>query len=206
MQFKFDTYRQWVLCLGLLITAAFASGQSEVDLDSLIDGEIVRGVVYEGDTLMFANLGMASVKARLFEDDEEWDYYKKTRRRANKVYPYAVKALEVFRKIEDFSKDAKKRQRKKYIKSLQKELKSEFEDPLRNLSKSQGKVLVEMIERELYISMFKLIKELKGGFKANTWTFAGKFLGYKLKKPYDPEDDPILELVLSRFDLSQAGK
>ncbi|MEO1436597.1 MAG: DUF4294 domain-containing protein [Bacteroidota bacterium] len=177
-----------------------------MDIDSLINGEIVKGIVHNGDTLMIAHLGTASVKARLFEDDEEWDYYKKTRRRANKVYPYAVKALEVFQKIEDFSKDAKKRQRKKYIKSLQKELKEEFEEPLRNLSKSQGKVLVEMIERELDTSMFKLIKELKGGFKANTWTFAGKFLGYKLKKTYDPEEDPILELVLSRFDLSHVGQ
>ena len=97
-----------------------------------------------------------------------------------KVYPYAVEAIDVFRKVEEFSKDARKRERKKYIKALQKELKNKYEDPLRNLTKTQGKILTEMIERELDISTYQLIRELKGGVKASFWSSVGRFWGYRL--------------------------
>ncbi|MEM6379855.1 MAG: DUF4294 domain-containing protein [Bacteroidota bacterium] len=189
------------------LVSSLSLAQDSLSVNELIDGDILKGFVSDGDTLMFSTLAEASIStARLFETEEDRKYYRLTKRRANKVYPYAVKALEVFKKIETYSKDAKKRQRKKYIKSLQKELKTEFEIPLRNLSKSQGRILVEMIERELDTSMFKLIKELKGGFKANTWTFAGKFYGYRLKQTYDPTEDEILEYVLTKFDLSHVGQ
>lgn len=199
-----SAFRQIGLLMFVFFTCSvIVKAQEDQDIDLLVNGQIVKGLVQNGDTIMLSTLQEASIRMpQHFASKEERSYYNVTRRRAVKVYPYAVEAIKIFRKIEDFSKDSKKRQRKKYIKGLQKELKEDFEKPLKNLSKSQGKILIEMVERELDTSMFKLIRELKGGFKANSWTFAGKFYGYKLKKKYNPEDDPILEMVLSTFDIS----
>ncbi len=168
-----------------------------------IEGEIVKILISGDDTLMIADLEDVNViSPASFKDNEEYRYYLKTRYRAAKVYPYAVEAIKVFREIEEFSKDTRKREKKKYIRKLQKDLSEKFEKPLKNLSRSQGRVLVEMIEREVGVSTFKVIKEIKGGFKATYWHNLGKFFGYNLKKPYDPEEDHILEMVLKSFDIS----
>jgi len=85
---------------------------------------------------------------------------------------------------------------------LQRELKKEFEDPLKNLSKTQGRILVHMIERELDTPLHFLIKELKGGLTATYWSTAGSFFGYHLKRGYIEGEDPIMDIVLADFDVT----
>ncbi len=189
----------------ILLLMATAYGQDE-EIDVEIDGQIVKMMIFGEDTLLVADLDDVEVESpRSFKNNEDYRYWRKCRYHARKVYPYAVEAIEVFRKVEAFSKDSKRRERKKYIKSLQKELKAKYEDPLKNLTKTQGKILTEMIERELDISTFDLIRELKGGVKASFWSGVGRFWGYRLKEKYNPEDDPILESVLQTFKFPKSS-
>ncbi|MEM7102319.1 MAG: DUF4294 domain-containing protein [Bacteroidota bacterium] len=197
------TYLRTTLFLFAMAISAFGYSQDEKTEKVEIDGEVFQVLIENNDTIILASLTDVSfAMPKEFKSKEEARHFRLTRARAVKVYPYAVKAIAVFRDIQEFSKDHKKRQNKKYIKQLHKDLREEFQKPLKNLSRSQGKVLVEMIERELGISTFKLIKQLKGGFKAVYWNNAAKLFGYKLKKGYDPEEDPILEMVLATFDIS----
>jgi len=115
-----------------------------------IQGQVVKYMVVDGDTLIVADLEEAKVAIpRKFKDNDEYRHYLRMRYHATKVYPYAVEAIKVFREVEYWSQDKKKRQRKKHIKRLQKDLKEKFEDPLKNLTRTQGRILVEMIEREI---------------------------------------------------------
>ena len=95
-----------------------------------------------------------------------------------------------------------KRERRKYIKKLQKELKEKFEDPLKKMSKTQGKVLIAMIERELDVPIYDLIKDLRGGLTARYWATLAGFYGHRLKKKYTVGEDRILDMVLDDFDIS----
>lgn len=168
-----------------------------------IDGQIVSILIQNGDTIIIADLDDVSVKSpRKFKDNDEYRYYLRMKYHAAKVYPYAVEAVKVFREVEYWSQDKKKRQRKKHIKRLQKDLKEKFENPLKNLTKTQGHILVEMVERETGANTFRIIKSLKGGVKAAWWHNLGKIWGYDLKEGYIPENDPILESILSTFDVS----
>ena len=96
----------------------------------------------------------------------------------------------------------KKRKRKKHIKRLQKELKKEFKEPLKKLTKTQGLILVKMIEKELDTPFYKLVKGLRGGMTAAYWNQLGKLYGYQLKDKYTPGEDPILDAVLNDLDIS----
>ena len=96
----------------------------------------------------------------------------------------------------------KKRKRKKYLKSLSKDLTREFEEPLKKLSKTQGKIMVEMIERELGSSLFDLIKMTRGKLNAFYWNQSSKLYGYRLKEVYTVGQNPILDVVLQDFDIS----
>ena len=190
------------LVLGCLISA---TAQSDTLSGNKIRfaGEIVEARVENGDTIIIANLDEATVNSfRNFESDTQFRMYNKYRRYAAMVYPYAVESIRIFRKIEKETADMKNRKRKKYIKELQKDLKKEFTDPLKSLSRTQGKILIKMIEYELDTPMYELLKDVKGGFSAYYWQSAGKLYGYDLKEGYIPGEDAILDAILADFDIS----
>ncbi len=169
-----------------------------------IDGQIVRFMVDEnGDTLFISTLDEMSISSpRKFDSDEEYKRYMLYRRYALKVFPYAKEAIRIHREVEEETKQMKKRKLKKYMKEKTDELKTEFEDPLRQLTKTQGKILVKMIERELDIPMYDLIKDLRGPMTATYWNTFSKFYGHRLKDGYIVGEDPILDAVLNDLNIS----
>jgi hypothetical protein len=168
-----------------------------------INGKVMSAIIIEGDTLILAELDDVSVTSpREFGSVEEYQKYMRYRRYANTVYPYAVEAIKIFRQVEYETSTLSRRQQKKHNKQLQKELKEEFSDPLKQLSRTQGYILTKMIERELDKPMYELIKGLRGGFTAGYWNQFGKFYGYQLKDKYEEGIDPILDAVLQDFDIS----
>jgi hypothetical protein len=95
-----------------------------------------------------------------------------------------------------------KREQKKRISELEVELTKEFEEPLKNLTKLQGKIMIKMIEKETGKPIYHLIKDLKGGFKAFYWNMFSKLYSYDLKEGYNKGQYPILDAVLQDFDVS----
>lgn len=194
------------ICFFLSLIAFNSTAQTDTVLTKkmTIDGVIVTAVVENGDTLIVAELAEASVTSfRNFDSDTQYRRYMKYRRYANTVYPYAVESIKMFRKVERETEGLNKRKRKKYVRNLQKDLKKEFTDPLKSLSRTQGKILIKMIEYELDTPMYVLLKNVKSGFSASKWQMMGKLYGYDLKEGYIMGDDPILDAVLHDFNISQ---
>lgn len=169
-----------------------------------IDGQVVTVMISDaGDTIVMAELEDVSVTSmRKFKSSKERRHYLRMRYHANQVYPYAVEAIRLFRELETTTNDMKKRNRKKHIKRLQKELEDNFKDPLKKLTRTQGRILIKMIERELDVPMYELVKDLRGGFSATYWSTFSKMYDIDIKQGYNPEDDPILEAILSGMDIS----
>lgn len=168
-----------------------------------IKGKVYPVLIANGDTIVLASLEDVSVTSpRTFANEDEYKRYRKYKYYASKVYPYAAEAIKIFRKMEYATKHMKRRKRKKYIKKLSEELKVEFEQPLMKLSKTQGKILVKMIERELDTPMYSLIRELQGKFKAFYWNQSSKLYGYRLKDGYTVGENHILDAVLQDLNIS----
>lgn len=90
-----------------------------------------------------------------------------------------------------------KGERKRIIKSREKDLKREFADKLTELSVYQGKVLMKLIYRETGNNCYNLIHEYKGGFTAGFWQTIAIVFGSNLKQNYDPtEKDRALEVIV----------
>ncbi|THH40387.1 DUF4294 domain-containing protein [Neolewinella litorea] len=156
-----------------------------------------------GDTIIIAQLNDISVSSpEFFASDEEYKLYRRYRIYAQRAYPYAVDAIRIFRETEYMTQNMSKRDRRRYIKRLQDELEEKFEEPLKKMSKTQGKVLIAMIERETEEPIYDLIKELRGGLTARYWATLAGFYGHKLKQQYTIGDDRILDSVLDDFDIS----
>ena len=169
-----------------------------------VDGKYYPYVVDDcGDTLIVAQLSDVSVSQPLaFETEEEAKLYRRYKIYAQRAYPYAVDAVRIYRETEYMTQSMNKRERKRFNKKLQKELEEKFEQPLKKMSKTQGKVLMAMIERELDLPTYELIKELRGGLTARYWATLGGLYGHHLKDKYAAGDDRILDMVLRDYDVS----
>jgi len=168
-----------------------------------LKGKIYSAMINEGDTLILADLDDVSITSfRKFDNDADYKKYRKFRRYAAKVFPYAKEGIRIFREVEYASQHLSRRERKKKIKELEKELKAEFEQPLTKLTKLQGKILIKMIEKETDESMYNLMKQVKGRFTAFYWNQFSKLYSYDLKEGYQEGKYEILDAVLQDFDLS----
>jgi hypothetical protein len=191
-----------LLVLACLATFSYAVAQQNGTVS--INGQLMPYMIDEcGDTLIMATLDDVSVSSmREFDNREDYLKYRRYRRYAAKVYPYAVEAIKLFREVEYATDNMNRGKERRYVKDLHKSLKDEFTDPLKSLTKTQGMILIKMIERELDVPMYFLIKDLRNGLTATYWSTMGKMFGHDLKEGYKEGQDPILDAVLRDMNIS----
>lgn len=160
--------------------------QNMENLDDVYQTEII-----DGDTLPLVLLQPVAVIASREKRDYVAEYkFRRLKRHVTKVYPYAKEASRIIDEINTITADIdKKRKQKKYLKKLEKDLKATFEDELKKLTISQGKILTKLLHRETGLTTHKLIKKYKSGFSAGLYQLVGKRFGYDLKQGYDPIND-----------------
>lgn len=192
------------LCLFAFSGHLFA--QQETVYDTTIvhrDGRVMRIRITGTDTIVVATIPEVVIKAPpVFSNDEEYRQYMRYRRYAMDVLPYAIESIRLYRKYETETAGMKSGKAKKYAKTIQKDVKDEFTDPLKNLSRTQGKILVKMIERHLDKPTYEILKDVRGGFNAMKWQTVGKLYGYDLKEGYIPGQDRILDMILKDFEIT----
>jgi hypothetical protein len=158
--------------------------------------------ITKDDTLLVGNIPDIVISDMpFFKTREDYSLFLRYKRYAEKVYPYAVQAVKAYRELQTETDKMGFFERRRYVKDKQYELKSKFEDPLINLTKGQGRMLIKMIERKLEQPMYKVIDDSKGSFTALYWNLLGKVNGYHLKEGYVPGDDKILDLVIDDYNI-----
>lgn len=164
-------------------------------------GGVLEMVVLDGDTIYVYNMAsFAVVDLMPYKDKEKDRQFRTLRWHVKKVYPYAVKASnKLIAYNEELKKVKSKRKRRKLMKAREKALKIEFEDVIKKMSRTSGRVLVKLIDRETGESTYDIIKEMRGGFKAWVYQGVGKLYGADLKVRYNPtenEEDEMIERVV----------
>ena len=123
-----------------------------------------------------------------------------------KVYPYARLAAE---KLAEFDKVLDtihgEKERKAYMKKAEQELEDKFGSEIRDLTFSQGKILIKLINRETGTSSFEIVRELRGKFTAFVWQTFASIFGYDLKTVYDPVNDPQDQMIERIVLMIEAG-
>jgi hypothetical protein len=94
------------------------------------------------------------------------------------------------------------KERKEDIKTREKELKTQFSDPLSNLSVYQGKVLMKLINRQTGNNCYELIKDYRNGLTARFYQTVAFFFGSSLKQGWDLNDktDRQIENFVKEID------
>ena len=196
----------FLLILGLSSLAGTLYGQNEAFHDTTIvhpDGRVMTIRITGTDTIRLATIPEVIVKAPpVFANDEEYRQYMRYRRYALEVLPYAMESIRLYRKYQKETAGMSDRKARQYAKTLQNDAKDEFTDKLKDLSRTQGKILVKMIERHLNTPVYTVLKDVRGGFQATKWQTIGKLYGYDLKEGYKPGQDRVLDMILDDFEIT----
>lgn len=167
-------------------------------------GAWARMEVVNGDTVFAMTMRQLRVVARRDwrNRDEQIQYYKYMRAARN-VYPYALQAVAMYREIQQETADMRKGQRRRFIRREHRELKADFSEQMKGLSRTEGKVLIKMIEKELEKPFYDLIRETRGGITATYWHNLSKIYDYDLKQGYQVGRDTLLDDVLIDYDFGR---
>jgi hypothetical protein len=156
---------------------------------------IAKASVQNGDTLIMMNLPVVFI----YSDYKYGRHHDKLVRNVRKAYPYAKLAGTIFEEysilLENITDEKEKR---RIMKLAEDELKEKYQGELEQLTVSQGKILIKLIDRETTHSTYELVKEFRGRFRAFFWQSFARIFGFDLKTEYDPigEDKEIEEIVL----------
>lgn len=169
------------------------------------DTIIVQAIIYNGESMPYRELETAVVSNLPPDELEKYlAEYNRLRNAVYKTYPYARTAGNTMNEINQKLEGVRsKRDRKKIIKSREKELRAQFTEPLSNLSVYQGKVLMKLINRQTGNNCYEIVKEYKGGFNARMYQTVAFFFGSSLKQDYDIAQNRVdrqIETIVREID------
>lgn len=96
---------------------------------------------------------------------------------------------------------ADQKEQKAYIKGVYNEIKEEYTPVLKRMTRTQGKVLLKLIDRETEYTAYEVLREFRGGFIAGFWQGVSKIFGQNLKAEYDREgEDRIIEQIVLYYE------
>ena len=167
--------------------------------DTIRLGAIVEG----GRTYPIIFLDELIVKGEIL-DPAEKIRRNKIRNDLYAAYPYALAAGAILKDVNSkLDKLDARRDRKKYLKTIDRTLDATFKEPLKSLSIDQGHILIKLISRQTGQNCYSIIRELKGGVSAMVWQSVGVFFNNNLVREYDPEGrDKELEKYVQELEAS----
>ena len=155
-------------------------------------------VVQNGDTIYYDQINPSYVYTGK-KKGRKWRKYYKLVQNFSKVYPYALLAKEIMDETDSTfeARNMGSIRRHRHVDKLQNKLFKAYEKPLRNLTMSQGQLMLRLIDRETGAPPYDLIKEYKSSVAAGFWQGVGKLFGADLKRRYEPDgiDKQTEELV-----------
>ena len=165
--------------------------------------DTLQYIIQDGDTIYVSTIPEIIIQnPPEFHSKRDYRRYERLIRNVKKVYPYAKMAGAKYREVSAHMLTLKTdRERKLYLKEVEKEIMDQYEDELKGLTITQGRILLKLIDREIGESSYDLLKDLKGSFTAIFWQTLARIFGHNLKSEFDPNgEDKLLNEILILID------
>jgi len=161
--------------------------------------DLMMGIIVGEDTIIHRRIDEVKVlPKRKFKNKRQYRRYSRYVAKVKKVYPMAIKARELLEEYEpQYNALVDKKEKRKLMRKVEKELLDEHMDELKKWSISDGRILLKLIDRETERTPYALIKDFRGGFSAAFWQGVARLFKNNLKSEYDPEEeDRLLEEIV----------
>ena len=187
-----------ILCVVLVSKMAFAQYRNDPTIKSRND--TIRIAVTNIDNELIPWIGLSEViitDTRLFKTPADRTKFNRLRYNVLKVMPYAMFARQRYALLQnDLALAKNKREKRALVKAFEGEIVAMFNREIKNLTITQGGILIKLIDRETGNSSYDLLKETKGGLTAFFYQSIARFFGNNLKNEYDPQEDRDIEAII----------
>ena len=135
--------------------------------------------------------------------------YTRLEKNVRKVYPYALKISDmlidystIMDSLEQYSGLIKYKKKRDIFSKIEDELISEYGYTIKKLRKSQGRILIRLVDRETNKTSFDIIKDFRNIFSAGFWQLTAKIFGHNLRSAYNPNkgEDRMIEYIINRIE------
>lgn len=128
--------------------------------------------------------------------------YRRLVEAVKKVYPIAkIARAKMADMEEELCRLPTKKAQKEYIRKIYHEIKEEYTPVAKRMTRTEGRVLLKLIDRETEYTAYEVLKEFRGGFVAGFWQGISKIFGQDLKSHYDKEgEDRMIEQIIIYYE------
>lgn len=210
-------FKYIIFILFLSLGSEMASAQIIPDIDNVPDDEMPPAtnmeikvknsrVFFHGDSIpaiIFPTF--YKYPPMTFKNDKERDRYNRLVANVKRLLPLAKLAKYTVIETYDYLQTLPtKKEKAEHIKLVEDGLKKQYAPTLKRLSRSQGRLLVKLIDRECGQTGYNIAQAFIGSFKANIYQAMAFCFGNSLTKRYDPEgDDRYTERVVRLVESGQ---
>jgi hypothetical protein len=159
---------------------------------------IIEGI----DTIPVVNLPDVNIVDYGADYEKRLKEFYRLRFNVIKVYPYARLAGIKIKQLNDSLSAIKSdRQKRKFKKKFEEQLRDDFGKTIERLSVNQGKIFIKLLDRQTGSTGFEIIKDVKGSWSAFILQTGARVFGHNLKDDYDPDgDDKQIESIVQQIE------
>lgn len=208
---------KYIMLLMALVASLTLSAQTVPDVDDVSDSDEPPAInleikvmharaFYGGDSVAHIVLPTFYKYPPLnFKNQKERDRYNRLVANVKRLLPLAKLARYTVIETYDFIQTLPtKKERAEHLKRVEEGLKKQYTPTLKKLTRSQGRLLVKLIDRECGQTGYEIAQAFIGAFKANMYQAIAFCFGNSLTRRYDPEgEDRYIERVVRMVESGQ---
>lgn len=166
----------------------------------------VGRAAYKGDSIPHVILPtLYKYPPKTFASSKEQQAYTRLVRNIKKVLPIAKMARHTLIETYEYMETLPTREaREEHVKAVEAGLRRQYTPLLKRMSKTQGRILIKLIDRECDQTGLAIAKAFVGSFKANMYQGIAFIFGQSLARHYDPEgEDAEIERIVRQIESGQ---
>jgi hypothetical protein len=169
---------------------------------------VVYGRIDEnGDTLLMVMLPDLDIDLmQRYLQITETQKGKRLAKNVKKVYPYAKLAGKKMVEYDSLlAKTPTAAERRRLMKEAEDEILAQYTEDAKEMTFSQGAILIRLIDRETSHTSYQVVQEFRGKFRAFFYQGFARLWGYNLKTEYDPHNNPEDDDIETIMTLLERG-
>ena len=200
--------RLLTICMLMTVCALTVGAQEEADSGNptFVPTVKVSKVLRDGDSIQYMEMSNVYVYPQMtFSSKRQQNSYMRLVNNVKKTLPLAKEVRMMLIETAEYLEtlpDAKAKE--EHMKRVEKSVVRDYKPKMKNLTYSQGKLLIKLVNRECNSTSYEAIQAFMGPLRAGFWQAFAWAFGASLKKEYDPEGtDRLTERVVLMVEAGQ---
>ena len=186
------------IVIAILLSCGFTNATAQIAV-------CVDSVAYNGDTIPHITFPtLHKYPPRTYKTKKAKQQYDRLVHNVKRVYPLARMVRQTIIETYELLQLLPESEREAHLKRVEKGLMEQYGKQFRKLSRTQGRLLVKLVDRECNNTGYALTKAFLGHTRANVYQGIALLFGNSLNKHYDPEgEDREVERIVLLIESGQ---